>query len=71
MTLDELRAAMPRLGFALYALDPGGAVTFEIVTPEGELYSFAAPTAQSAIDAAFPPLALAPLPPPNPANVFE
>lgn len=55
MTLDELRAAEPALGFALYAFEPGGLVTLEIHTPDGQVFTFKAATAQAALDAAFPP----------------
>ena len=53
MTLDALRTAHPKLGFALYAYMPGGAVTLE-VHDAGEVYSFIAPTEVAVIDKAFP-----------------
>jgi hypothetical protein len=65
MTLDEIRAAHPDLAFALYAYEPGGEVTFEVMHGT-EIFAFTGPTAQAAIDAAFPPE------PPAPAfNVFD
>lgn len=54
-SLDEARAAQPALGFALYALEPGGPVTLEIVTPDGEIYRFDYATEADVFAAAFPP----------------
>ena len=66
-SLDELRKQYPGLGFALYAMTPGGTVTLEVLDG-GEVYTFTGPTAQAAINAAFP----ASLPePPTPDNVFD
>jgi len=65
--LDELRKQHPTLGFALYAMTPGGVVTFEVYE-HGEVYTFTGLTAEAAIAAAFP--AQAPEPP-TPTNVFE
>lgn len=65
MTFDEARAAHPQLGFALYALEPGGPVTLEILTPEGDLFSFPAETAEDALAGAFP------APPPALPSVFD
>ena len=63
--LDELRAALPHLGFALYALEPGEPVTFEIHDGD-EVYSFRGATEREAIAKAFPP------PPEEPtSNVFD
>ena len=53
MTLDDLRTAHPKLGFALYAYTPGGAVTLE-VHDAGEVYSFVAPSEADVIAKAFP-----------------
>lgn len=53
MTFDELRAANPGLGFAVYAYDPGGDLTLEI-HDDGERFAFTGPTLQAAIDKAFP-----------------
>jgi hypothetical protein len=65
VTLDELRAAHPDLGFGLFAMTPGEAVTLEVYNGD-DVFSFTGPTAQAAIDAAFPPE------PPAPAfNVFD
>jgi hypothetical protein len=53
MTLDDLRAARPELGLALYAYTPGGDVTLEVHS-DGEVYSFTAATEAEAIEKAFP-----------------
>jgi hypothetical protein len=53
VTLDDLRAARPELGLALYAYTPGGAVTLEVHS-DGEVYSFTAATEAEAIASAFP-----------------
>jgi hypothetical protein len=55
MTLDELRAANPELGFAIYALEPGAGVTFEIYTSDGQVFTWKDATAAGAIAQAFPP----------------
>lgn len=66
MTLDDLRAEHPDLRFIVYAMEPGGDVTLEVIGPDDEVFSFAGPTAQAAIDAAFPPEPPAPV-----FNVFD
>lgn len=53
MTLDELRAAHPELGLAVYAYEPGGVVTLEI-HDGGHVYPFGGTTLQEAIEKAFP-----------------
>ena len=55
MTYDELRAAHPDLVFNVYAMEPGGAVTLEVIAAGEPPYTFTAPTLAEAIDAAFPP----------------
>ena len=64
MTFDEMREAHPQLRFAVYAFEPGDEVTLEVVH-EDKIFSFVAPTAQAAIDLAFPPEPVAPAPTPN------
>lgn len=57
MTFDELRDTFPDLGFALYAIEPGGVVTLEVYD-SGRVFPFVGPigsTAQDVIDIAFPP----------------
>lgn len=72
--LDAIRAAHPEIGLALYAIEPGGPVTLEVHTPDGEVYSFRALTTQAAIDQAFPPAAPEPAPAAAPAasgSIFD
>ena len=72
MTLDELRNDNPELAFALYALEPGGPVTFEVITPDEQVFTFKGPTAQAAIDSAFPPREPETSAPPPPADsIFD
>lgn len=40
MNLDEIRAAWPEFGFAVYAIEPGRVVTLEVYAPNGEIYTF-------------------------------
>ena len=53
MTFDEARRAHPHLGMALYALEPGGAVTLEIVMDQ-DVFSFRGSTAEECLQTAFP-----------------
>lgn len=53
--LDELRQAQPELGFAVYAYEPGGPVTLEAITPDGDIFSWRGDTVADAIAEAFPP----------------
>lgn len=69
MSLDELRQRFPHLGFAIYALEPGRAVTLE-VHDRDEVYTFVGRTAAEAIFAAFPTEPEQPALP-KPANVFD
>jgi len=68
MTFDDLRTAYPDLALNLYALDPGGPVTLEVLA-DGDAFTFSAPTALQAIALAFP----APEPPAPvvPINAFD
>lgn len=54
-TLDDARAANPDLGFAAYAYEPGGDVVLEIHTPDGQVFTFSAPTETAVLALAFPP----------------
>lgn len=51
---DALRAEHPDLGFALYALDPAGVVTLEIMTETGDVFTFTGATSDECLAAAFP-----------------
>jgi hypothetical protein len=73
MTFDDMRAANPHLGFALYAMTPGTEVTLEAYSQDGNVFSFTGETAEAAIRSAFPP----PYPPgeletpAEPTSVFD
>lgn len=68
MTFDEARAAYPKWGFSIYALEPGAAVTLEIMADDGALFTFTGPTLIAALDAAFPP---EPIVEPPTGNAFD
>jgi hypothetical protein len=53
MTFDDLRAAHPDLGFALYAYSAGEPVTLEVIDAD-KSYTFTGWSASAAIAAAFP-----------------
>lgn len=53
-SLDDARQQNPDLAFGLYAFEPGGPVTLEIHTPDGEVYSFAGATEAETWAQAFP-----------------
>lgn len=53
-SLDDHRAALPHLGFGLYAFEPGGPVTLEIYAPDGTIFTFMADTEAEALMRAFP-----------------
>ncbi len=54
MIVDDLRRAYPHLGLSLYALEPTGAVTLEVHTPDGQYRSFVGATVQETLERAFP-----------------
>jgi hypothetical protein len=53
---DRIRAENPDCGFAIYAYEPHGPVTLEILTPEADAppYQFVGATAEEAMEKAFP-----------------
>lgn len=72
MTLDDARSAYPHLGLAVYAFEPGGPVTLEVHAPNGQTWTFEAPTVASALAAAFPSEEAAPAPVTEaPINIFD
>lgn len=60
---DAIRSQFPNLGFALYALEPQGLVTLEVIDEQGNVFSFKGVTAERVMATAFPPL---PPPPQEP-----
>jgi hypothetical protein len=54
--IDRIRQLYPHLGIGIYALDPGGPVTVETLTPDGSTFQKSAPTATEALEALFGPL---------------
>ena len=68
-SLDEARAANPDLGFALYAMTPGGPVTLEIFDPDGQVYRFDGPAEADVMAQAFPPDIDIPISPPT--DIFD
>lgn len=64
MTLDHLRAALPDLGFALYAYDPEGPVTLEVHGSDG-VWSIEAETEAAVVAMLMPPPAA------EPVNIFD
>lgn len=70
MTLDDARAAFPKLGLAIYAYEPGGPITLEVIAADGQTFSFTGATEAALIARAFPSLA-APVEPEPAPNVFD
>ena len=74
---DEIRSENPDLAINLYAMTPGGDVTLEVITPDGQTFSWSAPTAEAALELAFPdeldePAAATPGPAlPAAASIFD
>ncbi|QIG74354.1 hypothetical protein EVC08_042 [Rhizobium phage RHph_N65] len=54
-SLDDARAANPDIGFALYAYQPGEALTLEIHTPDGQVFSWTGASEADVLSQAFPP----------------
>lgn len=54
LTLDHLRAALPSLGFALYAYDPDGPVVLEVHAADG-VFTVEAETEAAAVALVLPP----------------
>lgn len=64
-SLDDARAAFPKLGLAVYAYEPGGPVTLEVHAADGQVFTFSGPTVAAVLIRAFPSL-VPPEPPPQP-----
>lgn len=62
---DALRAEHPELAINLYAMTPGGVVTLEVLTPDGNSFTWTDETAAGAYAQAFPDAA-EPSPVPTP-----
>lgn len=76
MTLDALRAALPDCGFAVSAYEPGGDVTLEVITPDGQTFQFVGPTEAAVIARALPGAAEPAAPPaetviPAASSIFD
>lgn len=69
MTFDDIRAAYPGFGLAVYAYEPGRPVIVEVHAPDGNRFEFRGPTLDAALAQAFP--ATEPEPEPPPENVFD
>ncbi|MDK4729368.1 hypothetical protein [Rhizobium phaseoli] len=54
-SLDDLRREHPTLGAALYAYQPGEALTLEIHTPDGQVFSWTGASEADVLSQAFPP----------------
>lgn len=51
---DAIRAQNPDIAISLYGLVPGGDVTLEVITPDGQSFTWSAATASDALALAFP-----------------
>lgn len=69
-SLDDLRAAFPHLGFAIYALDPTGPVTLEVHTPDGQVFPVVRRSLDAAVERAFPSPPEPAIPEPPDPGVF-
>lgn len=74
-SIDVIRAAYPHLRVALYAYDPKGPVTLELMAPDDQTFTFTAATAHAAAVLACPELfvlAAEPASPePDPTTLFD
>lgn len=62
MTLDDIRARNPDLGFAVYAIAPGDPITLEVFAGD-DIFTFTGPTVDDVLARAFPE------PPAPPADI--
>lgn len=56
MIIDDIRARYPGIAGALYFYEPGKPVTLEMINPDGDVFSFSAPTVAECVAKAFPEL---------------
>jgi hypothetical protein len=73
-SLDDVRREHPTLGAAIYAYQPGEAVTLEVHTPDGQVFSWTGPTEADVLLQAFPPDIEPDTPAieePTPTNIFD
>jgi hypothetical protein len=72
-SIDAIRAAYPHLRVALYAYEPKGSVTLELIAPDDQTFTFTAPTAHEAAALACPELFAAdpPAAEPDPTTLFD
>lgn len=63
---DTIRKQNPDIGLAIYALEPGGPVTLEIITPDEQVFTFRGATQAEALAKAFPPETVIPVSEPEP-----
>jgi hypothetical protein len=54
MIVDDLRRAYPHLGISIFAMEPLGAVTLEVYSPDGQIFPFVGATVQETLERAFP-----------------
>lgn len=64
---DRLRAENPELALSIYALEPGGTVTLEIITPDEQVFTFVGRSLADTINRAFPE----PEPADTTTNIFD
>jgi hypothetical protein len=71
LTLDAVRERFPAFALALYALEPGGPITLEILAPDGESFTFTGPTEAAVLERAFPDMTPAAAEPDSPAAELD
>jgi hypothetical protein len=54
VTFDQIRDAYPHLGLAVYAYEPGGAVTVEVFAADGTRFQLSGLTLDGVLAALFP-----------------
>ena len=56
LSLDDARRAFPHLGLALHAYEPGGRMTLEVISADGQTFQFTGQTEHALVARAFPAL---------------